>query len=532
MKLRVGAKISLGFALMLVLILIVGGNSYNSIKTTKAELLALNEANERLILELQIENSFKEGVASMRGFIAYGDETYYDKTKENLNKTLEMEKKLLQMAREDKKQDVVELIDSTGQYTDGLLNTLSPVVRLYHKELSAGNSEQAKQYFAEMNSIARGLIPFTTQLTETLQALVKSNHEIVNDSMGLSVEHANEIITMALIMTSISVIIGIILSVLLTRMIRNPIMEMVSGANKYAEGDFRNEITVKSSDEIGELAQSLNVMQRSFKDIVQRLNNSSNQLADSAQQLASQAQQTSAGASETASTMNEIATTVDNMSQNTQEVSGQANLASQHADKGFQGIEMVTGQMQEISTSSMQVSKSIDTLNDAIIKIGQFVEVITNIADQTNLLALNAAIEAARAGDAGRGFAVVAEEVRKLAENSAQSTKEIKQLIEEIQDQSDQAVKAMSVGAEKVKQGDQVVQDVGRSFAEIIKAVRELTDQVQNVAASAQQVSAGVQNVAGTTEEQTAAMEEVSAATESLNKLAEELKSLVYKFKI
>ncbi|WP_027364054.1 methyl-accepting chemotaxis protein [Desulfotruncus alcoholivorax] len=532
MRLKIGAKISLGFILMLVMIFILGSNSFISQKSTLTRIEDLDAANQRLLLEMKIESTLKEFALAMRGFIAYGDEKYYKQTEDAANKTLELENQLLQIARTDKREDVQTLINTTTKYKDGVLNELAPVVRQYHQELNAGNKEQADVYFKQMNGIAAGYAAMTGEITKTVGTFVSENDNIVKSKIKSTEEAAGKVIATSLTVTVIAIIIGVILSFFLTRMVRKPVLMLVAEANKLAGGDFTGHVEINSNDEMGELLSALQHMKNNFKTVLEGIQKSSARLNESAQQLASQAQQTSAGAAETASTMNEIAAAVDNMSQNTQDVSQQATVAAEHAQNGYRGIEMVTGQMQEIATSAEQVNTSIVSLGSAINKIGQFIEVITNIADQTNLLALNAAIEAARAGDAGRGFAVVAEEVRKLAEQSAQSTKEITQLIKEIQDQSELAVQAMSAGAEKVARGSRVVTEAGQNFSDIIKAVRDLSDRVQNVAASVQQVSAGVQNVAGTTEEQTAAMEEVSAATENLNKLAAELEALVDRFKM
>lgn len=532
MKLRIGFKIAFGFILMLIMIFFLGGNSFLSLKTVNNNIAEVDMASKRLLLEMKINNTATTVAAAFRGFIAYGNEKYFKQAEDALNSAIELESQMLEIARDERKEDIQTLIKNTTQYRDGLVNELAPVVRLYHKELNEGNREQANVYFNEMNSIAANYVVMTNEIAAIVNEMVLENNEAVNATLSSTKEHANNYMNISIIVAGVAIVIGLLLTIFLTRMIRIPIQQMVLGAQKLADGDFTGHMVARSQDEIGDLTNALNKMKDNFKEIIMNIQNSSHQLMDSSQQLAAQAQQTSAGATETASTMNEIATTVDNMSQNTQDVSQQADMASQYADNGNQGIEMVTGQMQDIAVATDQVNKSIGSLKSAINKIGQFVEVITNIADQTNLLALNAAIEAARAGEAGRGFAVVAEEVRKLAEQSALSTKEITALIKEIQEQSELAVQAINTSHDKVTQGNEIVTEVGDNFIEIINAVQELSEQVQNVAASAQQVSAGVQNVAGTTEEQTAAMEEVSAATENLNKLADELNALIIKFKL
>jgi len=255
-------------------------------------------------------------------------------------------------------------------------------------------------------------------------------------------------------------------------------------------------------------------------------------LASSAQQLSANAEETSAGANETASTITEVASTVEQTAQNAQTIRETAEATKDEALKGRDGIQMVTGQMENISNSSQSVARAINSLGTTSGKIGMIVETITDIADQTNLLALNAAIEAARAGEQGRGFAVVAEEVRKLAEQSAKAAQEIQQLISGVQNESRQASEAMNLGADEVQKGVKIVDEVGQVFAGIIGKVNGLAEQVDEIASGTGQVSAAVQNVASTTEEVTAAMEEMASSTEALNTMAEELQNMAAKFKV
>lgn len=529
---KVGTKIGLGFASLILLIIILGSYSFYSLQSIKARAINIEKSNKQVILAMKVEEQLKNAVASVRGYVAYGDEKFYQQLEQSLEDTIKTEQQLLQIVDEKDRNEIQQLIKDTTSYGDGLTKELAVAAREMHREETLGNIDKARELKRQTLDIAGKLIPYTEKILKISQNIVSKNESNMTESLVYSRTNADRINSVSLVINVLAIIAGILLSFFLTQIIHQPITQMVSGANKYTEGDFRNEINVRSRNELGELATALNKMQATFKEILQKIQSAAFQLNDASSELSVQSQQTSEGASNTASTMMEIASTVQNMAENAQVVSRMAYVASENADAGQHGIEKVTNQMQEIASATGQVNNSINALNLAIDKIGQFVEVITHIADQTNLLALNAAIEAARAGEAGKGFSVVADEVRKLAEQSAQSTREIKQLIVDINNQASQSLQAMSVSSEKVSQGNQVVREVSNNFNEIIKVVQELSEQVQSVAAAAQQVSAGVQNVAATTEEQTAAMEEVSAAAEALTTLSDDLRNFVVRFKL
>lgn len=188
--------------------------------------------------------------------------------------------------------------------------------------------------------------------------------------------------------------------------------------------------------------------------------------------------------------------------------------------------------MDTIEQANQNNVEVIEFLNQSASEITKIVDVISKIADQTNLLALNAAIEAARVGDQGRGFAVVAEEVRKLAEQSNGAAKEVYNLINGIQQESQRAVESMGLSRVEVLEGAKVVHSVGEKIEQIITAVQRVTSEIQSVAAATEEMTAAIQNVAAATQEQTATIEEVSATAMTLTRMAEEMDVMAKRFNL
>ncbi len=258
--------------------------------------------------------------------------------------------------------------------------------------------------------------------------------------------------------------------------------------------------------------------------------------------------------------VNEANTIIQQMTEEIQQVTEKTNTMStiSHqtqaaAQDGSHAVAKAVAQMVSISDEVNHSAQVVKKLGERSIEIGIIVETISGIAGQTNLLALNAAIEAARAGEQGRGFAVVAEEVRKLAEQSQNATKEITLLIGDIQGETQKAVIAMGKGTHEVEIGTEVVTLAGKAFDHIAKLVNQFSAQVQEIGVSIQQMARGsdqviatmhninqiakntagqTQSVSAATEEQAASMEEIASSSQSLANMAEGLNNAVNKFKI
>lgn len=377
------------------------------------------------------------------------------------------------------------------------------------------------------------------------------------------------------------IILSIIVCVLVTlavgifsRYITKNVKEVNNLSHAIAEGDLTQIINVRSQNELGSMGNNLNRMTNNLRGLVQKvtesleqvvatseeLTASSDQTQQSAEQVSLAIQQVAIGsgeqveiANDTTKIAEEIFTGMEQISNNVQAVANTSLEAIKRAEKGNDVVYSAIEQMNNISDKVATSSHAVSILGDKSKEIGSIVSLITSIAGQTNLLALNAAIEAARAGEQGRGFAVVADEVRKLAEQSASAAGNISSLINEIQKEIVNAVKAMDNGTIAVKDGINMVNQAGKSFGEILKDINNIASQMQDVSAVTEEISAGTHNMLGAienvakisnessgnaenvvaaSEEQTALMKEVANAAENLTKMAVELQALMSSFRL
>lgn len=378
-----------------------------------------------------------------------------------------------------------------------------------------------------------------------------------------------------LVEVAITLVIALVLNLIFTRSIIRRIQASANYVRVIASGDLTSaDMPVKSRDETGTLALSLNQMASQLRRIIGQVQDTSAQVASFSAQLTASAEQTSGATEHITTAIQEVAVGSERqvarfaeagraaahisggMDQTVQliaEVSASSNAGSESARAGNETVTQTFEQMNLMQRTVEDAAGIVHELEEKSKAIGKIVTVITGIAYQTNLLALNAGIEAARAGEHGKGFAVVAAEVRKLAEQSGAAAEEIRDLIGEVQNQANQAVVAMSQGTEAVQTGIHYVHQSGSTFREIVGAIeavslksREVTaivDQVnrnahglvrtmQEVAGISEQASANAQNVAAAAEEQNAYMEEVASSAEYLGTLAEELRSVAGQFKV
>lgn len=397
--------------------------------------------------------------------------------------------------------------------------------------------------------------------------------KVVGKMNGAEVEElAKPIFHTTLLTVVICLLAGGIIIFLNLRSIIRPIKDLQAHAVSVSKGILTSTITVKSSDEIGELAGAFNTMQHNLRSLIQDVEARAEQVAAASEQLTASAQQTSAATEQVATAVQEVASNAEKQTsgveQNThsleqvatginrivdsvQVLSDLSGHTMVQAEEGGYAVNRVMEQMNSIYDSVGKSDRNIKTLFERSKQIGTISDVISGIAQQTNLLALNAAIEAARAGEHGKGFAVVASEVRKLAEQSQESVQQIAELIQEIQQETSESVQTMEKVTHDVEAGLEVSNETILKFEEIVASMRKTAPNIKEVSAITREISAVIQEVArvattisalaegnaatseevaASAEEQLASMEEITSSAESLSSLAEELKTMLQKF--
>jgi len=312
------------------------------------------------------------------------------------------------------------------------------------------------------------------------------------------------------------------------------------------EGDLTRQITVRSNDEFGLLADEINSLVDKIRGIISRIAQTSEQVSSSAVKLQSSAVQMATGAEEVAAQVDTVATAGEEMSATSSDIAHNCQLASEGSQKassaavaGALVVDETIVVMNSIAERVRSSAKAVESLGNRSDQIGEIVGTIEDIADQTNLLALNAAIEAARAGEQGRGFAVVADEVRALAERTTRATREIGEMIKAIQQETRGAVIAMEEGVSEVSKGSEKAANSGRALEQILQQINDVNSQIHQVATAAEEqtattseISSNMQQITEIVVQTSRGAQDSASAANQLSTLADDLKRIVSQFKI
>ena len=527
MRLTISMKLLLGFGVIMVLMIFMGGFSYYSLLINRDRMAAVNDNLNQIADFRKNEsenltwlNELANAIAAGKPFTGQLDHTncnfglwYFEFWNSD---AYEFSSEALKSAV-DRMEEPHRLLHDSAMHINQLL-----------EQIDEEDSDHFNTVLVIYQNQTLLFINIVRELFNDMNVILEEENEAL-----LAELNAQEQITMNSIIgvVGVSVLLVIIIVIFLARSISAPLKDVVSTAGQIAKGDFTVKTKLKRKDEFGQLTDAFNNMSESLQALISQAAEMSTGVSSGSEAVSEAAEEMTASLEEVSASTNELVGSARKLSTGSQQMAETNTRILERSEAGNRAIENAVNQMKVINTRVSELETMIAQVGQRSNEIGRILSVITDIAEQTNLLALNAAIEAARAGEQGRGFAVVAEEVRKLAEQSARAADEIGVLIKGTREESKKALESMSLGVKDVEAGTEVVWNTGKTFIEILNDVKEIARQVEETASAARELSVGSEQMAASVQEQSSTMEEVAATAEELRTSAGRLFQELSKFK-
>jgi len=408
------------------------------------------------------------------------------------------------------------------------------------KQAMEGNLAVAKE------NAAKDAGPKFTAARETLFKLIELQGAVAKQEYVSAVSRYEMIRNIALALILGGAAVSLLLGVQTIRGINRAVEELRGVMVRMsADGDLNARVKVYGQDEIGQAATAFNGLIDGFANIIRQVLGSAGtvsstaaQLSTSSLQIAQGSQAQSEAAASTAAAVEQITVSINSVAANTEDVRKLSEQSLQKTEQGNQSVTEMIGEIQRVQEAVNQIAGSVKEFVDSTRTIAGMTQQVKDIADQTNLLALNAAIEAARAGEQGRGFAVVADEVRKLAEKSAQSANEIDRVTNSLNERSTHVETTVQAGLhslqttqEHVERVSVVLIEAGESVSQSSHGVSDIAASVSEQSLASTEIARNVEKIAQMSEENHAAVESNTQEIVRLEQLARELQSAVSRFK-
>jgi methyl-accepting chemotaxis protein len=554
---QLGGMFLISIFLMLMLL---GYTAYQYTTSSDTYENLITHTASNMIMLSKSQDDMHTGIANLRGFMAYSIASYEQEARNDFADSVKELKVAVEGVKNPEvKTELVKLAKLLDEYVfkmGQLMDAKKANDPAFNTLLAEGRalSQQIDQQFDK-----------TIDMEETF--LKKSTAELLEQQKATKRLVGILSVLIVLLVCGLAVWYSRRMAARLNR-VRNDL----DAISRFDLATTETKATV--NDEIGDMAAAMTVMRSALRTLVGQIRQNSESLAAASQELSATVEEQLSAAetvsttiaevssgtahntnniTEMSATIQELSASAEEMNANAFEVNANTQNAVDEAAQGMGLLNQIVAQNETVANSMSSITQVADSLAKGSENIREIVTVIQNLAGQTNLLALNAAIEAARAGEAGRGFAVVAEEVRKLAEQSAESTQHIGDIINKMTGDIDVAVQHVRKGNDEVEAGKQVTFNTQKGFEVIIeklnkvktvvgqitaaidetaKGTQAMVGNIENISAVAEQTSASAQTVAAASEEQSASMHEINHNAESLAKMAEELNLIISKFRL
>jgi methyl-accepting chemotaxis protein len=573
MKWNVGTKISAGFAVTLIIFLLVGTVAYRS-TTQLVETSAITQHTLDVLGKISgLNAAFRDMEVAQRSYLLTTDADYlrdFEASQQTLNS---LEDELRRLTADNQSQQ-----ERLGRLDTELRNRIA----IAQEGINA-RRENLEAAIAIVRTRGKAASAQTARIIADMQTEENRLLEIRSKASESSVRSAKATLIYGVLA---AIVLAGVAAVLITRNIAGPLGNLTIAARRITLGDLRTDIPLSDrTDEVGALTASFDAMTNSLRTIaaaatqvaagdlrtsvkpqsaddqlgnafarmlenlrvqISSIRESANVLGSAASEIVASTSQLAAGASQSAAAVSETTATVEEVRQTAQMASDKAKLVSdsaqravQYADDGRKATsEMVTG-MTRIRQQMEAIGESMMRLSEQGQSIAQIIATVEDLAAQSNLLAVNAAIEAAKAGDYGKGFSVVAQEVKSLSEQSRQATDRVRTILGDIQKATTAAVLSTEQGSKAVEAGDRQSESAGESIQNLAGTVTEAAQTATQIAASSQQQLVGMDQVvvamdsikqASTQNVASARQLEVSAR--SLNDMGQRLKQIAEQYSL
>ncbi len=375
--------------------------------------------------------------------------------------------------------------------------------------------------------------PATESTRKSLVEVADSNNKLLQEETAHMRAETRSVTITLLVATFVDIVIGLFVAILLSRGISRATQSVLAQAEAIAAGDLtRDDLPVRSQDELGDLTRAINKMNHSLKTMILAIIENAQHVASASEELSATSQQISANSEETSTQAGTVSKASQQVSQNLQSV-------ATGADEMTSTIQSIATNAHEAATVACNAVQTAHAANANVAKlgassaeIGAVIKVITSIAQQTNLLALNATIEAARAGEAGKGFAVVANEVKELAKQTAKATEDISRKITAIQTDAQGAVEAIGAISGVITQINDISGTIATAVEQQSATTNEMTRNVADAAKGSEEITRNIEGVAEAARGTSSSAQESQKAANDLAEMAAQLHSLVSQFKL
>ena len=539
-NLRISQKLYAGFAVILLIILVLVLSTWrgfdqvdSSVRLNIHTYEVINESSELLGSLLNIETG-------ARGFVITGRDQFLGPFEAGER---EFQSKLAQLRELTRDNPVQQrrLAEIQALHDQWLSEDINGYMEL-RRQVNAGT----QPFEAVIERISAGGAKVKMDAMRRILSDIQSEERALLEQRTASMNAAKSLsLTILLVGGLIATVLAISVAFMLSRSIAGRLQQVVEVARNVAQGRLDSNIERAGSDEIGTLLDAFATMQERLREMIGQIRAGAVQLVSAAQnissastQLSVSTQEQSQAASSMAATVEELTVSINHVADNANEAHGLSSDSGRQSAEGGAVIQETLVSMQRIADTVQGAAVQIAELGQHSDQISSIVNVIKEIADQTNLLALNAAIEAARAGEQGRGFAVVADEVRLLAQRTANSTQEITEMIKKIQQGTRSAVSNMEIGVQQVSSGVEQASQAGEAIvtirqasASVVSVVDQISLALREQTVASQDVARNVERIAQMSMENSEAVADTSRTAQGLQQLAVSLEKHVASFR-